>query len=822
MSNYQAGNLEIRLSALSGEAVNSLDTVIGRLSSLSTVLKSITTDDMKWISSFGTRMKNLARNLNELDGTSLNTITSGLSSLAIVLKSIAGSDIKWVSSFGTRMKNLAQKLNEIDWEKAQAGFNNLTTAITPFIDKIVTANESLKSLNEILTKVGGKKLSNLSSIGVGANTSTAVRNFNLGFIVSKFAVAVRFARRFVGFVSDIVQAGTDYTETLNMWQVAMRGNIDLADEFVKKMNKAYGIAEQATMNAQAVFKNMLSGLGNISDDVAYQISEAVTQMALDYASLYNVSFDEAFTKFQAALAGQVRPIRSVSGYDITQNTLQQIYEQLGGTKSVRSLSQTEKRLLSIYAIFQQMGESGALGDLTKTLDQFANQSRMIVGNWQTFTTWVGISMQYLLQQSGILIKINAALIVAGKLAQAFAYSLGYVDPDFALDWADNVNETSDALENLTGKLLDFDKFRALNNNETGALGLGIDQKLLDALSGYSNFIDKANNRAQELADKWLSILGLVDENNDGVLDITYSVEQLKSALSSVVQFVFVVIGLAIVNRIWKAVSAIEGATLAMKAFNVVTNIALYAGIFLVIYALNDLIKNWDKMTSSQKIARISLLALGVALTTFAVLTKIAIASTTAFTTALKLQRIAAAGLAIGGIGLLVAQIALLAGNWDKMSAWEKVVGIFGAVGAAALAAAAAIAAFHGSWTLGLGAVAIVGALAAITAAFTSFKASTRDLAVTDHATGTGDLIRPDTGTLFRAGEAGAEVVYTAAGGNTGVATVNQLKAAVYQALVEWDKSRGTDSTPIEVYLDGEMVYRNTSAHAKRRGEKWAH
>ena len=79
---------------------------------------------------------------------------------------------------------------------------------------------------------------------------------------------------------------------------------------------------------------------------------------------------------------------------------------------------------------------------------------------------------------------------------------------------------------------------------------------------------------------------------------------------------------------------------------------------------------------------------------------------------------------------------------------------------------------------------------------------------------------PDKGTLFRAGEAGAEIVYNTPSGQSGVVNVQQIEQAMYGALVRYGKSNGGNGQPIEVYLDGEKVYQNTTAHAKRRGNVW--
>ena len=139
-------------------------------------------------------------------------------------------------------------------------------------------------------------------------------------------------------------------ETMNLWQVAMRDNLDMADEFVNKMNKAYGVSTKTVMQAQATFKNMIGSLGDLSSETAYQLSEAITQMALDYSSLYNVKLQQAVEKFQSALAGQVRPIRSISGYDITEKTIHTLYQSLGGTNRTAMSLPTTTNVFSPFRI----------------------------------------------------------------------------------------------------------------------------------------------------------------------------------------------------------------------------------------------------------------------------------------------------------------------------------------------------------------------------------------------------------------------------------------------------------------------------------------
>ena len=204
------------------------------------------------------------------------------------------------------------------------------------------SNDTIKSLDAVIERLN---LIEKGFSGIKGNsyirktaTRTPKQSGNM-FGFAKLGVNLYMMRRMGRFMANLVQAGSDYNETLNLWQVAMRNNLDVADQFINKMQKAYGISSKTLMNAQAVFKNMIGSLGQISDQTAYALSEALVQMSADYASLYNRTLESAFQNMQSMLAGQVRPIRS-AGLDMTETTLFMFYQQLGGTKTMRQLNRT--------------------------------------------------------------------------------------------------------------------------------------------------------------------------------------------------------------------------------------------------------------------------------------------------------------------------------------------------------------------------------------------------------------------------------------------------------------------------------------------------
>lgn len=412
-----------------------------------------------------------------------------------------------------------------------ARINNTTNALKN-LHKVISDINGAGGVDGAVNAGGGGGSSSRggsSRSSVTKSASRLMKNLNFGSMIAKLYFLRNITKQLSQNLAKVVQYGIDYEETLNLWQVAMKGNTAEARKFITEMNRAYGISEATLMNYQAIFKNMLSALGGVSNDIAYDISELMTQMALDYASLYNVGIEESMTKFQAVLAGQVRPIRNESGYDITQATLFEVYKDIGGTKTVRQLSETEKRLLRILAVYRQMKDT-AVGDLEKTITSSANQLRFMKDTIKEIATWIGVGANQWLQQSNILIRINAYLLALRELAKSFAVSMGYIEPtgednksaeqkqtdnllEGAEGTADAYEEANKQVDELQGKLLGFDKFQVLSSSGVGETNTDIDkilEELQKAKEEYQGILDQSKN---------IALFGDAEKNIKGAYDI---------------------------------------------------------------------------------------------------------------------------------------------------------------------------------------------------------------------------------------------------------------------------------------------------------------
>lgn len=781
MADYTAGNLNLEIMGVNDSAVKSISAVVKSLNSLSRALSKINATQTV-----------LAGNQLTLLFEKMGKAASSMDASKIANFASAAKSLNSISRIGS--------LEKVDWGKVAAGFNNLTVAITPFVNKVKEAESSLTALYGILSKSSGKKIQGLLD-GGGASSPKAKKSGFSFLNVAKWGAVIYSARRLGRLVGEVAQAGADYTETLNLWETAMGNNLSVATEFVKKMNEAYGVSEKTLMNAQAIFKNMLGSLGQISDQMAYALSEGVTQMALDYASLYNQTFEQAFTKFQAALAGQVRPIRSVAGYDITENTLFQLYQSLGGEKTMRQLSRTEKQLLSILAIFNQMSASGAVGDLNKTMESFANQSRVMAEAWQEVVSYSGVLLSYAIQQSGILTYINATLIFIGTILKGVAEEIDAIqhfgDP-FGTT-TESALEATNAVDELNGRLLDFDKIRALNESQDTSLN--IDTNLIEALKNYNSILNNADMEAKKIAKRWLKIFGIIDDSGNIIIDIgdiiptiigNIDFEEASLNFSEFLHNSSIKLNTFLHNLPWgeigkdiaEIISNTDWSQMVQDGLISLEEIA-YGLVILIEGAFDEI--DWDKLWGE--------------------------------------------AVDIGEI--------LLSGLWSNVLSHQQLMGDLRKTFIDPFLIALADGAYHvfaALWNAIMGIFegivniipdiinAVIDALNYIpNVDIPRMERIKNPFYIPDRLNIQGFALGglPDRGSLFVAGEAGAEMVYNMPSGQSGVANIQQIKSAFYQALVEYGRTQNGDDRPIEVYLDGEKVYESTTAHAKRRGNVWS-
>lgn len=405
----------------------------------------------------------------------------------------------------------------VDIQEANQAIKQLRSNIT-----------SLKStINNVVKNTGIQNLVNQTN-QAKKSTNTLSKTWSAVQKTINFSAIYLGAKQVLTTLKEMTNASVDYTETVNLFNVSFGKGLEGLNEyyeqaidFQERLEEKLGVNIEESMRYQALFNSMTKSMG-LGANYAYTLSENMTKLGYDLASLYNIDPDSAMTKLRAGLAGQTEPLREL-GLDITEQSLKPVAESLGVTESIRNMSQAEKGVLRYITVLRQA--QIAQGDFARTMDSPANQLRIFNAQVTAFKRNMGNLWQGIL--GGILPYVNAVMMVINELLKMVAKLFGFevssqpIDIGTSIGAGDLASDLGDAnkkAKELKAQLMGFDEINNINlDNDTSSGGGssgggagGIDQRLLDALKGYDNWMDKISNKATEIRDKILDWLGVTD------------------------------------------------------------------------------------------------------------------------------------------------------------------------------------------------------------------------------------------------------------------------------------------------------------------------
>ena len=398
-----------------------------------------------------------------------------------------------------------------------------------------------KSLNSLKKSQSALSKANNITNKLNKSASQTSKSFDKMFSFGKLYVFLNYAKRIAQVFVSIVSSAIDFNETLNKFEVAMGDNYERALGFVSSLTKAFNLSTQSIMDYQSTFMNMLSALEGLNEDTSYLLSETLTRMGIDFASLFNVSVDRAMSMFQSALSGQVRAIRSISGYDITQSTYYALYQSMGGEKSVRQLTMIEKRLLVILAIQKQMEKTGAIGDFEKTINYTANELKQLSETFKEITMYIG---QFTLYYIKPLVEevLGFAIAVRDVLAELYDSSTKKVIEENVegtkkefTDLNEELKELTESSESAKKSLLGFDKLNVLGGTSSDMLGSDVDL-IVSQLGKYNSSLDDIQSKSKEIAktiSTWFKTSDTIREIQLSFKEISNSVDSISKSIDNI-------------------------------------------------------------------------------------------------------------------------------------------------------------------------------------------------------------------------------------------------------------------------------------------------
>lgn len=474
--------LSNQITALDAALSGVTESDVKRISSLASALTQLSSAKMPQISaSIGHQLQSIGDAAKNLQGVNL----ARFKDLATALQPLSALTPAHLTSFINQLgkfTQLSKDLEAVDMDKFAATIERLTAAMAPLateMDKIARGFSAFPQRiqtfiknNEASTKSVKKAEPTwqkfFETISKGSKkSSSGLTNF------AKQLFSIATIKKVWLKATDSLESANEYIEALNLFYVSMGSYAEKAQDYANLVGDSYGVDPGEFMRMQAIFMDISKSFGAASG-TAYTMSKALTQLTYDISSLYNLKIDEALNKTRSALVGEIEPIRAL-GKDLSVANLKLLATELGITANVDAMNQSEKAMLRTISLLRQ--STSAMGDMARTLEQPANQFRILKAQLTLLSRAIGDLFLPLVQK--VLPYMIAFVKVGQRIVSAFAALAGFELPKF--DYADSVikgnegvaDSADDAAKSMK-KLyqLSFDELNILGSQKTGSSGSG--------------------------------------------------------------------------------------------------------------------------------------------------------------------------------------------------------------------------------------------------------------------------------------------------------------------------------------------------------------
>lgn len=543
-----------------GEATDSIDSDAGsKISSLADGISKL--QGLKLSSTIGNQLKSIGDSVKGLESVYFSDMSLKMGALADSLKPLA--ELPKIGSAINQLKKLSdvsQSLQEIDLGALSAKIREVATAIKPLADEMQKVANGFSAFPQKIQKF------------MQSSNSVSKSNLKSALSFAKLATKVSLAymslKKVATTIVSFIRKSSDYTENVNLFNVAMGQYAVEAKAYAEKAGDIMGIDPGDWMRNQGIFMTLATGFG-VAGDRASVMSQQLTQLGYDISSFFNIGVEDAMTKLQSGLAGELEPLRRL-GYDLSQAKLEATALSLGIDKAVSSMTQAEKAELRYYAIMTQVTTSH--GDMARTLNAPANQMRIFTAQLNMASRSIG--NMFIPALNAILPSVIAVIKVIRFLADTIARLFNFEFPEVdtasasagASAIADSMDNATESAKKMKNYMMGFDELNVIDTSSGGESGS-------DGATGGGfgfelptyDFIGEATesrvNKIVEGMKEWLGLTKEIDSWSD-LLDT-----RLGKILITVGA-----IGIAFIA--WKVVMGIVGAVTAIS-----DGISKIAGLF---------------------------------------------------------------------------------------------------------------------------------------------------------------------------------------------------------------------------------------------------
>ena len=377
-----------------------------------------------------------------------------------------------------------------------------TLKLAQAMAQLSTASKSA-SVSTTKTSSGITMLKNALTSALPSFERTKKHSGSLAAMFGKLYASYFLLIRGFRKLGESIEYSSKLTEVQNVVSHVFGQSTDLVDDFADHAIEDFGMAELSAKQFASRFQAMGTAMGISAEQIASandliyskisknktaykdlgdsmaDLSINLTKLTADYASFYNLDYEDVADDMTAIFTGQTRPLRRY-GLDLTNATLQEWALKNGLDANIKSMSQAEKTMLRYQYVMSQSGH--IMGDFARTADTWANVVRTIGQQFQKLGRIIGeglintfkpVLIGFRNFMNTILELTQKTLNAVGKLLgwQIEIEDVGVTMNDGMEDYADSIGGAADNAKKLNAQLRSIDELNNLtSNNDNGSGG----------------------------------------------------------------------------------------------------------------------------------------------------------------------------------------------------------------------------------------------------------------------------------------------------------------------------------------------------------------
>lgn len=392
---------------------------------------------------------------------------------------------------------LAGALNRLGSPKIETAIKNMPLLATSFRDMVAALKDAPQVSAETirLAEAMAQLATASKSTGNSVQKSSAGINMLKGAISASFptfqraqkhtfSLAAAFGKLYASYflvfrlvrkLGSAIEYSSKLTEVQNVVAHTFGEATSAVDEFADRAIQDFGMAELSAKQFASRFQAMGTTMGISSKQIAdanaliyrkiegnktaytdlgesmSDVSINLTKLTADYASFFNMDYEDVADDMASIFTGQTRPMRQY-GIDLTNATLKEWAMKNGIDANIESMTQAEKTMLRYQYVMANSGH--IMGDFERTQNTWANVVRTIGQQFQKLGRIIGEGFINQLKPALIAFRgfMNTVIDLTEKTLNAFGKLLGWqIDiEDVGVTMADDMGDYADYLEDAAG------------------------------------------------------------------------------------------------------------------------------------------------------------------------------------------------------------------------------------------------------------------------------------------------------------------------------------------------------------------------------------